>query len=62
MAAADDDDDDDDDAQVTATEALGAAFESPGLKIFGCVLTVCLVLVWILVFSQMLRCLWRKEL
>ncbi|KAK4241041.1 malic acid transport protein [Achaetomium macrosporum] len=49
-------------ALVTATEALGSAFDSPGLKIFGCVLTVCLVLVWVLVFTKMIRCLWRREL
>jgi tellurite resistance protein TehA-like permease len=48
--------------QVTATEALGAAFDSSGLQIFGCVLAACLVLVWILVFTKMLRCLWRREL
>ncbi|KAH6640821.1 voltage-dependent anion channel [Chaetomium tenue] len=49
-------------ALVTATEALGGALESPGLQIFGCVLAACLILVWILVFTEMLRCLWRKEL
>ncbi|KAL2185170.1 C4-dicarboxylate transporter/malic acid transport protein [Thermothelomyces heterothallicus CBS 203.75] len=49
-------------ALVTATEALGSAFDSPGLQIFGCVLAGCLVLVWILVFTKMLRCLWRREL
>ncbi|AEO71442.1 uncharacterized protein THITE_2123792 [Thermothielavioides terrestris NRRL 8126] len=49
-------------ALVTATEALGTAFGSAGLKIFGCVLAACLVLVWILVFTEMLRCLWRREL
>jgi hypothetical protein len=51
-----------DNGQVTATEALGVAFDSPGLKIFGCVLAACLVLVWLAVFTQMLRCLWRREL
>ncbi|KAL2141435.1 hypothetical protein VTI28DRAFT_2394 [Corynascus sepedonium] len=49
-------------ALVTATEALGTAFGSNGLQIFGCVLAGCLVLVWILVFTKMLRCLWRREL
>ncbi|KAK3304334.1 voltage-dependent anion channel [Chaetomium strumarium] len=49
-------------ALVTATEVLGTAFDSPGLKIFGCVLTVFLVLVWLLVFTKMLRCLWSREL
>ncbi|KAH6621080.1 voltage-dependent anion channel [Chaetomium sp. MPI-SDFR-AT-0129] len=49
-------------ALVTATETLGAAFESPGLQIFGCILAAFLVLVWILVFTKMIRCLWRREL
>ncbi|KAK3901130.1 voltage-dependent anion channel [Staphylotrichum tortipilum] len=49
-------------ALVTATEALGTAFGSPGLQIFGCVLAGCIVVVWMLVFAEMLRCLWRKEL
>ncbi|KAK4132899.1 C4-dicarboxylate transporter/malic acid transport protein [Trichocladium antarcticum] len=49
-------------ALVTATEALGMAFDSPGLKVFGCVLAGCLVVVWVLVFTQMLKCLWRREL
>ncbi|KAL2019111.1 hypothetical protein VTK56DRAFT_10062 [Thermocarpiscus australiensis] len=49
-------------ALVTATVALGTAFESAGLKVLSCVLAGCLVVVWILVFTQMLRCLWRKEL
>ncbi|KAL2155261.1 hypothetical protein VTH82DRAFT_2 [Thermothelomyces myriococcoides] len=49
-------------ALVTATEALGSAFDSPGLQILGCVLAGCLILVWILVFSKMLCCLWRREL
>lgn len=47
---------------MTATEALGIAFDSPGFKIFGCVLAGVLVLVWMLVVGKMLTCLWRKEL
>ncbi|KAK4455711.1 malic acid transport protein [Podospora aff. communis PSN243] len=49
-------------ALVTATEALGIAFESNGLKIFGAALAACIVLVWIFVFSSMIRCLWRRQL
>ncbi|KAK1761381.1 malic acid transport protein [Echria macrotheca] len=49
-------------ALVTATEALGSAFESPGLRIFGCVLAACIIVVWVFVFFYMLRCLWRREL
>lgn len=47
---------------MTATEALGTAFDSQGLQLFGCVLAGCIVVVWMLVFAEMLRCLWRKEL
>ncbi|KAL1837650.1 hypothetical protein VTJ49DRAFT_3549 [Mycothermus thermophilus] len=49
-------------ALVTATEALGTALDSDGLKIFGCVLAACLAMVWALVFYEMVRNLWRKEL
>ncbi|KAK3989775.1 malic acid transport protein [Cladorrhinum sp. PSN332] len=49
-------------ALVTATEGLGVAFDSDGLKVFGCVLAGCIVLVWVLVFTRMLRCLWAREL
>ncbi|KAK4162218.1 malic acid transport protein [Cladorrhinum sp. PSN259] len=49
-------------ALVTATEGLGVAFDSDGLKVFGCVLAGCIVVVWFLVFTRMLRCLWNREL
>ncbi|KAK3344076.1 voltage-dependent anion channel [Lasiosphaeria hispida] len=49
-------------ALVTATEALGGAFDCPALQIFGCVLAGCIVVVWFFVFTCMLRCLWRREL
>ncbi|KAK0706453.1 voltage-dependent anion channel [Lasiosphaeria miniovina] len=49
-------------ALITATEQLGKAFDSNGLRIFGCVLAAIIVLVWILIFAKMLRCLWNKEL
>ncbi|KAK3315028.1 voltage-dependent anion channel-domain-containing protein [Apodospora peruviana] len=49
-------------ALVTATEQLGRAFDSNGLQIFGCVLAVCIILVWILVFTLMIRCLWLRQL
>ena len=48
--------------QVTATEALGLAFQSEGLQILGFVLAVCIIIVWVFVFSSMIRCLWRREL
>jgi len=49
-------------ALVTATEALGIAFDSAGLKIFGCVLAALIILVWMIVFGKMVVCLWRREL
>ncbi|KAK3946091.1 malic acid transport protein [Diplogelasinospora grovesii] len=49
-------------ALVTATEQLGKAFDSPGLQIFGCILTGCIIIVWIIVFTNMLRCLWTRQL
>ncbi|KAM7212019.1 voltage-dependent anion channel domain containing protein [Rhypophila decipiens] len=49
-------------ALATATVQLGSAFGSLGLKIFGCVLACCIILVWMLVFTMMLRCLWTRQL
>jgi tellurite resistance protein TehA-like permease len=49
-------------ALVTATEALGTAFDSTALQIFGTAMAACLVLVWVGVFIAMIRCLRRKEL
>jgi len=49
-------------ALVTATEHLGRAFESPGMEIFGCVLTGFIILVWVLVFTRMLVSLWNRKL
>ncbi|KAB5586079.1 voltage-dependent anion channel-domain-containing protein [Coniochaeta sp. 2T2.1] len=49
-------------ALVTATLALGKAFESHALQVTGCVLAGCLVVVWLFVFGYMLRALWRREL
>jgi tellurite resistance protein TehA-like permease len=49
-------------ALVTATLALATAFESEALKILGCVLAGCLVVVWILVFAFAVRAVWRREL
>lgn len=49
-------------ALITATMALGTSLNSDGLKIFGCVLAACLVVVWIAIFATMLKCLWKKQL
>jgi tellurite resistance protein TehA-like permease len=49
-------------ALVTATEALGKALETPGLQLFGSIMAAGLVIVWILIFIAMLRCLKQKGL
>ncbi|KAI1798976.1 voltage-dependent anion channel-domain-containing protein [Daldinia bambusicola] len=49
-------------ALVTATLALATAFGSTGLRITGCVMAALLIVVWILVFATMIRCLWNREL
>lgn len=41
---------------------MGRTFGSQELEIIGCVLAGCLILVWLIVFTSMLRCLWRREL
>ena len=42
-------------ALITATFAVGKAFESRAIQIIGCVLTPILVLTWIFVFGMMIR-------
>ncbi|KAI0180692.1 voltage-dependent anion channel-domain-containing protein [Hypoxylon sp. FL1284] len=49
-------------ALVTATLALATAVGSNGLRIVGCVMAGLLIIVWLLVFIKMLRCLWKREL
>lgn len=49
-------------ALVTATLALAAALGSEGLRITGCVMAAGLIVVWLLVFATMLRCLWNRQL
>ncbi|KAI1084734.1 voltage-dependent anion channel-domain-containing protein [Whalleya microplaca] len=49
-------------ALVTATLQLGAALGSSGLRVFGCVMAAALVVVWVLVFATMVRCLWNRTL
>lgn len=54
-------------ALVTATFAVGKAFESRAIQIVGCVLTPMLVLAWGFVFGMMIRAvileqiLWRQK-
>lgn len=49
-------------ALVTATMALGNSLNSNGLKLLGTVLSCLLVLVWIFVFSMMIRGLYLRRL
>ncbi|KAI0133302.1 voltage-dependent anion channel-domain-containing protein [Hypoxylon sp. NC0597] len=49
-------------ALVTATLALATALGSTGLRICGCVMAAVLIVVWVLVFATMLKCLWNREL
>ncbi|KAI0834286.1 voltage-dependent anion channel-domain-containing protein [Hypoxylon sp. FL0890] len=49
-------------ALVTATLALATAVGSNGLRICGCVMAAVLIVVWALVFANMIRCLWNRQL
>ncbi|KAH7040221.1 voltage-dependent anion channel-domain-containing protein [Microdochium trichocladiopsis] len=49
-------------ALVTATLQLATALDSPGFRVFGCVMAACLVVVWIAVFATMIHCLVKKQL
>ena len=44
-------------ALVTATFAIGKAFDSTEIKVLGCVLTVLLIVVYLFVFAMMIRAL-----
>jgi tellurite resistance protein TehA-like permease len=48
-------------ALVTATISLGDSLDSRAIKIFGTVLSALLVLVWLFVFSMMIRSLYLKR-
>jgi tellurite resistance protein TehA-like permease len=49
-------------ALVTATLQLAKALDSNPLTVLGCVIAAALILVWMMIFATMLRCLWKKEL
>ncbi|KAF4482903.1 Malic acid transport protein [Colletotrichum fructicola Nara gc5] len=49
-------------ALVTATAALGKVFQNSGLQIFACVMAAGLIVVWVVVFVTMVRCLYKREL
>ncbi|MCJ1351997.1 MAG: hypothetical protein MMC33_001981 [Icmadophila ericetorum] len=49
-------------ALITSTFAVGKAFQSRGLQVIGCVLTVILILAYIGVCGAMVRALMRKQI
>ncbi|KAL6860313.1 hypothetical protein ACO1O0_004340 [Amphichorda felina] len=49
-------------ALVTATEIMSEIFDSRGLQIAGAVMAAALIIVWIIIFITMLRCLKQKKL
>ncbi|KXJ96678.1 voltage-dependent anion channel-domain-containing protein [Microdochium bolleyi] len=49
-------------ALVTGTLALAQALSSPGFRLFGCVLAACLIVVWVTVFSIMVKSVIKKQL
>ncbi|KAL8747641.1 MAG: hypothetical protein Q9190_000488, partial [Brigantiaea leucoxantha] len=49
-------------ALITATFAIGKAFNSKVIQVIGCVMTVFAVIAWILVFGIMLRAIKNKQI
>lgn len=49
-------------ALITATFAIGKAFNVKGIKILGCVMTVILILIWIFVLIMMVRAVLLKQI
>lgn len=49
-------------ALITATFAIGKAFNSRAIQIIGCVMTPILILVWIFVFGMMIRAIKLKQI
>ncbi|UNI20023.1 hypothetical protein JDV02_006158 [Purpureocillium takamizusanense] len=49
-------------ALVTATQVMGRVFQSKGLRLFGSIMTVALVVVWVGVFVTMINCLRTRKL
>lgn len=49
-------------AMITATQAIGRAFDCNPIKIFGTVLAVMLVILWMFVFGMMIRAFWIRRL
>ncbi|KAI1266354.1 voltage-dependent anion channel-domain-containing protein [Xylariaceae sp. FL1019] len=49
-------------ALVTATLALAEALDSNGLRLYASVFTGVLVLVWTVIFTVMVKCIWKRQL
>ena len=49
-------------ALITATFAVGKAFDSKAIQIIGCVMTPILILVWFFVFIMMIRAVILKQI
>ena len=49
-------------ALITATFAIGRAFQSRAIQIVGCVLTPMLISTWVVVFTMMLRAIYSKHI
>ncbi|KAL7795278.1 voltage-dependent anion channel domain-containing protein [Trichoderma ceciliae] len=49
-------------ALVTATEIMGSVFENRGLQLFGCAMTIALIIVWTCIFLTMITCIKQRKL
>ena len=49
-------------ALITATFAVGKAFQSRAIQIIGCIMTVLLIFVWLFVFTMMIRAVVLKQI
>ncbi|KAL7937510.1 voltage-dependent anion channel domain-containing protein [Trichoderma chlorosporum] len=49
-------------ALVTTTEIMGNIFESRGLQLFGCAMTIALIMTWVTIFATMIACIKQRKL
>ena len=49
-------------ALITATFAVGKAFQSKAIQVIGCVMTIFLLIAWVLVFGMMIRAIKVKQI
>ncbi|UKZ54773.1 hypothetical protein TrVGV298_008586 [Trichoderma virens] len=49
-------------ALVTTTEIMGNIFESRGLQLCGCAMTIALVIAWVSIFATMITCIKQRKL